>query len=98
MVSNPIYNLALAGWGRQSTWGWDPAQESLYAQLTRDSSGVDAQAHGPEVWISPPIHPRITRPAALAQAIADATGVPAASVRAAMNDSLPDGDHEFRLP
>lgn len=97
MVSYPIYNLELARWDRQSTWGWDPAQETLYAQLTRNESNIEADVQGPEIWISPPAFPRITLPAVLAEAIANATGAETATVRAAMNNSLPDGDHPFRL-
>lgn len=82
MVSYPIYNLELAGWNLQSTWGWDPAQESLYAQLTRNESGIEADVQGPEIWISPPAIPRITHPAVLAEAIANATGAGVATVRA----------------
>jgi hypothetical protein len=98
VVSYPIYNLELAGWDRQSTWGWDPALETLYAQLTRNESDVEADVHGPEIWISPPTFPRITDPVGLAKVIGRATGAGAAAARAAMNNSLPDGDHPFRLP
>jgi hypothetical protein len=97
VASYPRYNLELAGWDYQSIWGWDPAEESLYAQLTRNESDIEADAEGPEIWLSPPAFPRMTHPAVLAEAIAEATGTEAAIVRAAMNDSLPDGDHPFRL-
>lgn len=92
MASFPIYNLELAGWRRQSTWGWDPRQHSYYAQLTPDSSDREADWQGPEIWVSPPRHPVIPDPAALAEAIARATGVPSAVARQAMNDSLAEGD------
>ena len=98
MVSYPIYNLELAGWNRQSTWGWDPGLETLYAQLTRNGSNIDADEQGPEVWISPPTFPKMANPADLAEAIARATGADRAAVQAAMNDSLPDRDHPLRLP
>lgn len=97
MVSYPIYNLDLADWDYQSVWGWDPALETLYAQLTRNDSGIDADEQGPEIWITPPAFPRITLPAVLAETIAHATGAATPAVRAAMNDSLPDGDHPLRL-
>jgi hypothetical protein len=51
----------------------------------------------PEIWISPPAFPRIALPAVLAEAIANVTGAETATVRTAMNDSLPDGDHPFHL-
>jgi hypothetical protein len=92
LVSYPIYNLELAGWRRQSTWGWDPSQQSYYAQLTPDTSSREAEWQGPEIWVSPPRYPTIPDPAALAEAIAQATGVPLAVARQAMNDSLAEGD------
>jgi len=92
LVSYPIYNLELAGWRRQSTWGWDPAQQSYYAQLTPDTSSREAEWQGPEIWISPPRHSVIPNPAALAEAIAQATSVPLPVARQAMNDSLAEGD------
>jgi len=96
-VSYPTYNLELAGWDRRSVWGWDPAQESLYAQLTRNESDIEVDVHGPEIWLSPPFFPVITNPVVLAKAIADATGVGTAAARTAMNDSLPAGEHPFRM-
>jgi hypothetical protein len=92
LASYPVYNLELAGWRRQSTWGWDPAQQSYYAQLTPDTSTREAEWQGPEIWVSPPRYPAIPDPAALAEAIAQAAGVPLAVARQAMNDSLAEGD------
>ncbi len=92
LVSYPIYNLELAGWRRQSTWGWDPGQQSYYAQLTPDTSSREAEWQGPEIWVSPPRYPAIPDPVVLAEAIAQATGVPLAIARQAMNDSLAEGD------
>src|SRR5687767_11283740 len=46
VVSYPIYNLELAEWNRKSIWGWDPAQETLYAQLTRNGSNIEADVQG----------------------------------------------------
>jgi len=53
--------------------------------------------HGPEIWLSPPFFPVITNPVVLAKAIADAPGVGTAAARTAMNDSLPAGEHPFRM-
>ena len=92
LVSYPVYNLELAGWRRQSTWGWDPSQHSYYAQLTPDTSSREAESEGPEIWVSPPRYPTIPDPAVLAEAIAQATGVTLAVTRQAMNDSLAEGD------
>ncbi|CUU58259.1 hypothetical protein Ga0074812_11831 [Parafrankia irregularis] len=93
MVSYPQYNLELSGWDHQSVWGFDPASDSLYAQLTRNGSGWDAESQGPEVWLSPPWHAAMPTPAALAGAISNATGCTLDSARTAMNESLPDSDH-----
>jgi len=82
----------MAGWRRQSTWGWDPSQNSYYAQLTPDTSHREAESQGPEIWVSRPLHPTIPDPPALARAIARATSEPLAVVRQAMNDSLAEGD------
>ncbi len=92
LASYPQYNLELAGWRRQSVWGWDPAQLSYYAQLTPDTSDREAESEGPEIWVSPPRYPTIPDPAVLAEAIAQATGVPLAVAKKAMNDSLAEGD------
>lgn len=87
-----MYNLELAGWRRQSVWGWDPAQQSYYAQLTPDTSDREADSQGPEIWVSPPIYPTIPDPPTLAREIARATGVPHTVALQAMNDSLDDRD------
>ena len=92
MVWYPIYNLELAGWGEQSIWGWDPSQESYYAQLTPDTSDREAESEGPEIWVSPPRYPVMPDPAALAEAIAGATRVSLTVAQRAMNDSLEEGD------
>ncbi|MFE7871654.1 hypothetical protein ACFUYE_15040 [Micromonospora humida] len=92
MVWYPIYNLELAGWRRQSVWGWDPAFESYYAQLTSDAATFDANEVGPEIWISMPTYPRIDHPSRLAEVIADATGVGVDVARTAMRESLDEQD------
>lgn len=93
MVSYPQYNLDLNGWNHQSIWGWDPATDSFYAQLTRNGSGRDAEAQGPEIWLSPPWCTTMPTPAALTEAVAETTGCGLDSAQAAMNESLPDSGH-----
>lgn len=98
VTAHGIFTLCLDGWDYQSWWGWDPALETLYAQLTHNSSDRDAEAEGPQIWISPPAFPRILLPTVLAQEIAHTTGAELAAVHAAMNADLPEGPHPFRLP
>ncbi|MFF0575512.1 hypothetical protein [Streptosporangium saharense] len=98
MPSYPMYNLKLAGWRNQSVWGWDPALETWYAQLTHDSAGYDAMERGPQIWLSPPRVPVISTPAALAVKIAKVTRTEVAAVRTAMNDSLPGRHDPLWLP
>lgn len=100
MASYPQYNLTLPGWDYQSVWGWDPGAETFYAQLVRE--GFDPVDDGLDHWITPPAYPRIADHAVLAETIAEVIGVQTATVRAAMNASLPDEeeqpDHPLRLP
>ena len=100
MVSYPQYNLSLSGWSYQSVWGWDPSRETFYAQLVR--KGRDPVDDGLDHWITPPGHPKITQPAVLAEIIAEVIGLDTATVRAAMNASLPteeeQPDHPLRQP
>ncbi|MEX5634957.1 hypothetical protein [Parafrankia sp. FMc2] len=95
MVSYPQYNLELVGWDHQSVWGWDPASDSFYAQLTRNGSGRDAEAQGPEIWLSPPWFTVMSTPDALAAAIGEATECGLDVTRQAMNTSLPGSDHSL---
>ncbi|MEV5714739.1 hypothetical protein AB0L41_12640 [Amycolatopsis mediterranei] len=100
MVSYPQYNLSLPGWDYQSVWGWDPARETFYAQLVRE--GRDPIDDGLDHWISPPTYPAIPRPADLAEIVAQVIDLDTATVRAAMNASLPSQaeqpDHPLRQP
>jgi hypothetical protein len=54
MVMFPKYGFRLQGWDLRSVWGWDPAADSYYAQLTSDTSRQREDWEGPEVWVSPP--------------------------------------------
>ncbi len=92
MVSYPQYNLQLRGWDYQSVWGWDPVEKSFYAQLTSNADDREADAVGPEIWLSPPWGPRSANPRELAGFIAQATGNGLDAAREAMNRSLPDSD------
>ncbi|WP_432906191.1 hypothetical protein ACQP1S_11920 [Micromonospora matsumotoense] len=92
MAWYPIYNLQLAGWNRQSVWGWDPGAESYYAQLTSNAATFDADEVGPEIWVTRPTYPRIEHPARLAEVIAAVTGTGVEVVRTAMRDSLDERD------
>jgi hypothetical protein len=90
------YNLLLSGWSYQSVWGWDPSLETFYAQLVRQ--GRDPIDDGLDHWITPPTYPKITRPAALAEVIAKVIGLDVATVRAAMNASLPSEEEQPNHP
>ena len=94
-----IYGLCLAGWEDLSTWGYDEAQGSLYAQLTRNTSSDD---DGPDIWVTPPRFPVIRTSDGLASVIAAATGSALPVVYAAMNAGLEGHDDEssrlLRLP
>ncbi|MER7009465.1 hypothetical protein ABT297_41350 [Dactylosporangium sp. NPDC000555] len=80
-----IYAVFLDGWDHKSTWGWDDGVGSYYAQMTGNGK---SDANGPEIWITPPTFPEIMSPAALAEAIARATGENLGAVQRAMNDGL----------
>jgi len=94
-----IYGLCLDGWEDLSTWGYDEAQGSLYAQLTRNASSDD---DGPDIWVTPPRFPVIRTSDGLASVIAAATGSALPAVYAAMNAGLEGHDDEssrmLRLP
>lgn len=90
-----IYALMIDGWERKSTWGYDEAIRSLYAQLTRNGNSDD---DGPDVWLTPPRIPAILAPATLAKYIAQAIGVCLATVHAGMNEGLDDTGAHLRLP
>lgn len=89
-----VYAVLLEGWDQLSTWGYDDAAGSYYAQLTRNGGSDD---DGPEVWITPPRWPVMFRSAALAQAIAHATETDLFAVRDAMNTSLDDPRSPHRV-
>lgn len=84
-MSNGPWALVLPGWEDLSTWGYDDGIGSFYAQLTRNGGNDD---NGPEVWITPPRYPAITRSAQLATLITQTTGAAFTDVREALNDAV----------
>jgi hypothetical protein len=81
------WGLALAGWDRLSVWGWDSADQSLFAQMYRN--GQDGREPPPgNQWITPPRYPQTGAPEQLAASIAAVTGASVREVLEAMADSL----------
>ena len=83
--------LNLPGWDDYSVWGWDDREGSLFAQLWRNDDDSGAR---PRIWISPVMGwPIMKDPAALAEAIATATGCSPDAVADAILESLGLSSH-----
>lgn len=83
--------LWLPGWERKSTWGWDRADQSLFAQLYRNGED-DLLPPAGKLWVTPLRYPRTGTTEVLAGWIAEATGEDTAAVLRAMATSLGDED------
>lgn len=80
----PAYLFLLDGWDQLSTWGWDEAEGSYWARLTRNGH----QGGDPEVWITPPVWPVLNHPRLLLEVIANVVGESTDTVHNAMNCSF----------
>jgi hypothetical protein len=79
-----VYPLALPGWDELSTWGWDDAAQSWYAQLT-PNGGDDS--NGPQIWLAGVPTPYRTE-VELMTAIIQSTGVQPTDALNAMRDNI----------
>jgi hypothetical protein len=86
--------MPLAGWEERSVWGWDSADQSLFAQMYHDGES-DWEPPPGNRWITPPHYPQTGSPEQLAEWIATATGCGVRDVLTAMADSL--GEQGARL-
>ena len=81
--------LWLPGWEARSTWGWDRADQSLFAQLYRNNESGELPPQG-KLWVSPPRYAPTGDTEELAGRIAEATGEDKGAVLRAMAESLGD--------
>lgn len=80
-------SLPLPGWEQRSVWGWDSADQSLFAQLYRNGED-DWNPPEDNRWITVTRYPATGSVEQLAQWIARASGAADSEVLLALADSL----------
>jgi hypothetical protein len=79
------YPLFAEGWGERSIFGWDPLEQSWWAQLWRDTSANDE----PDIWLG--VTTRIDSVSQLIRLIAERSGLAEQRVDAVIAKTMRPG-------